>query len=262
MLNKRTYFIFSLTCLVIILASCNMPGTQPAPDSPAASPPTDTPAPPPTATPALGLNDLTYQVQFKITTTSDWTSLRLLSGGDWYNIEVASSSPEAMEAGFSGGFLMLSQGTDRATAGEQIELVAKALLAHMDPAAPLIIEVERGNLGETLVEVSGFREGSPYPITTFTWDGNKSSGPNAQTYELSPQPFLGSNPNEYIVIAQMNFWYFGPYSASTIPRTRMWCINRSNGRWNTVWTHFPLSGTAPKKTAWESRWKGSWTMFS
>ena len=43
-----------------------------------------------------------------------------------------------------------------------------------------------------------------------TLDGIQPGEKNAQTYEVSPQPFLGTALNEYIVIAQLNFWYYGP----------------------------------------------------
>ncbi len=42
-----------------------------------------------------------------------------------------------------------------------------------------------------------------------TWDGKKEFGSNTQEFEVSTLPILGTNPNEHIVIAQLNFWFYG-----------------------------------------------------
>jgi hypothetical protein len=54
-------------------------------------------------------------------------------------------------------------------------------------------------------------EETPIIVAVLTWDGiNAGKTNNSQAYEVSPQPFLGATPNEYIVIGQLNFWYYGP----------------------------------------------------
>jgi hypothetical protein len=77
----------------------------------------------------------------------------------------------------------------------------------------LKFELERGVIGFTQVEIL-LQESNGYsPVTTLKWEGRRSSDLATEVYEVSPQRFLGSNPNEYIVISQLNFWYFGdgPY---------------------------------------------------
>ena len=91
-----------------------------------------------------------------------------------------------------------------------MELVVEALLTDLEPANPLTFEIERGHIGSTQVEISSYPEETPTVVAVLTWDGINSGERNTQTYEVSPQPFLGAAPNEYIVIAQLNFWYYGP----------------------------------------------------
>jgi hypothetical protein len=192
-------------------SACNLPENNPT-SPPTISPttPPATPLPEPTATPPLKSGTPTYRVQFKITTTSDWTSLRLVSGGNWYEVTSKPEGGRILSADFDGVYLSLIQSLTHAEAGETVVMEAEGLLANLDPNKPLVFEVERGNIGTTQVEIFHYEEGTPIRTTIFTWDGIKSSGPNAQVYEISPQPFLGTNPNEYIVIAQLNFWYYGP----------------------------------------------------
>lgn len=223
-MGRKLLLLWLALCLglVLIQSSCNLP--LPENNSLDAPPPTaqdqssDQPpdqSPDLSDEPEIPANDLIcpdqldHRVQFRITTTSDWTSLRLLSGGQWCRVELLSSSEEADTAGFEDNALSIVQDTSRAFRRDSVELVAEGYLAYLDPEQPLIFEIERGNLGSTQVEVFHLVGESFSPVTTFTWGRIKQHGRNAQEYEVSPQPFLGTTPNEYIVIAQLNFWYYG-----------------------------------------------------
>lgn len=175
------------------------------------SEPTETPLPSPTATaPPTQRPGPSYRAQIKISTTSDWTVVRLVGGGDWYDLTVVSASQQALSAGVDGDQLSLSQSIDRAGAGRSVELVADVSLTGLDPEETLLFEVERGHIGSTQVEISSDQDGPPRVITVFTWDGISSGEHNTQAFEVSPEPFLGAKRNEYVVIAQLNFWYYGP----------------------------------------------------
>ncbi len=152
----------------------------------------------------------TYRTRIRVSTTSDWTAVRLISGGSLHNIKVTSSSQEALSAGVEGGSILLRQSTERAQGGQSVELVVEALLADLKPANPLSFEIERGHLGATRVDIFSYYSEAGTVIASLSWDGIKPGGKNAQTYEVSPQPFLGAAVNQYIVIAQLNFWYYGP----------------------------------------------------
>jgi hypothetical protein len=75
---------------------------------------------------------------------------------------------------------------------------------------PLRFEIERGHIGSTRVEISSYAGVTSTVVAVLTWEGIKPGEKNTQTYEISPQPFLGAAPNEYLVIAQLNLWFYGP----------------------------------------------------
>jgi hypothetical protein len=152
-----------------------------------------------------------YRLRIRINTTSDWTTFRLTGGGYWYDFNVTSASTQAQSAGLEGDSIILSQSVGQAQGGKSVELVVEALLTDLEPANPLTFEIERGYIGSTQVEISSYTEETPTVVAVLTWDGiNAGKTNNAQAYEVSPQPFLGATPNEYIVIGQLNFWYYGP----------------------------------------------------
>ncbi len=91
-----------------------------------------------------------------------------------------------------------------------MELVVEALLTDLVQANSLTFEIERGHIGTTQVEISSYSEEDSIIVATLIWDGIQPGEKNAQTYKVSPQPFLNGALNEYIVIAQLNFWYYGP----------------------------------------------------
>jgi hypothetical protein len=47
-------------------------------------------------------------------------------------------------------------------------------------------------------------------VETLTWDGIQPSGENTQIYEIPVDRLLELRKNEFTVIAQLNFWYYGP----------------------------------------------------
>ncbi len=172
--------------------------------------PTEPPPPSPTSTAARPQpTSPSYRAQIRISTTSDWTILRLTSGGYWYDVVVTSASEQAQFAGLDGDSLSLSQSLDRAQKSQSVELVAELLLTNLGKS-PLVFEIERGYIGSTRVEISCYKEDTPTTVAVLTWDGIGAGPRNAQAYDVSAQPFLGAAPNEYIVIAQLNFWFYGP----------------------------------------------------
>ena len=215
--------VVELTLVMLLLVACvtlqptptsrSMPPTVTSkPILPTPTPmPTDTPLASPTATMSPPQSTArSYRAQIRISTASDWTELRLVAGGNWHDLTVASASEQALSAGFDGDHFSLSQSIDRAEAGESIELVADAFFTELDPPGPLVFEIERGHIGSTQIELSIYRDGTPRVIADFTWDGISSGERNTQVFDVSSEAFVGTRPNEYIVIGQLNFWYFGP----------------------------------------------------
>jgi len=166
-------------------------------------------SPTPKPTPQLSADTPTHLVQFHITTTSDYAFIGLKSGGNWYELSIVSQSEHIKNAGIESGHIFLNQDLTRAEGGGSVDIVVEALIAYLDEEQPLVFEIERGHIGYTQVKLLHFKDQTPMPVTTFTWDGIKEFGRNAQEFEVSTLPILGTNPNEHTVIAQLNFWFYG-----------------------------------------------------
>jgi len=280
---RSSSFLLSLTivCCGFVLASCSLPraGTpQPIVEAPTViEAPAESvePTPPPAPSPS-------YPTRIRVSTTSDWTVVRLTSGGTLHEMHVTSSSQEALSAGLDGTTISLSQSIGRAQGGESVEIVVEARLAGLDPATPLTLEIERGHIGTTRVDIFSYYREPATIVASFTWDGIQPGGKNAQTYEVSPQSFLGtaSAANEYIVIAQLNFWYYGAgfwggfenenherntpltrsWARPITPATRPSSTSRSSGRLNTASTLSRSSGLRHAALVEEMTWRRRWMM--
>ena len=152
----------------------------------------------------------TCHAQIGIVTTSDWTTVRLLSGGSLQDLRVISASAHALSAGFDGDTISLSQSLGRAEAGQSVEWVVEVLVTGIEPRSKVVFEIERGHIGSTQIEIQRNQGEAPRVIAVLTWDGISSGARNSQVYELSSEAFTDARPNEHIVIAQLNFWYYGP----------------------------------------------------
>jgi hypothetical protein len=198
-----------IVAMLLILTACNFPQGINQPSDTSDTQPTDTKTPSqPTAT-EVQIIGPSYPIKLKISTTSDWTTVRLTGGGIWHEFTIDSADTEAGLANFEDGQLILDQPLSRAESGYTVDMEASGLISNLDPAAPILVEIDRGHIGATQVEIYRTLEDSPSQVTTLNYAGISGSADNSQVYEVSPQPFIGSPPNEYIVIAQLNFWYYG-----------------------------------------------------
>ncbi len=211
--------------LMVALASCSSPsGPSVAPSQTSATVATTIPRP--TAVPgisasAIGATPLIDKVLIHITTTSDWTNLRLVSGGTWVNPTTVSSSPEATAATIEGNLISLSQPLARAQAGQEVEITLNVFFSDLIPHDQVVFDIQRGFIGSTQVEISAYTGGQPVLLKTFTWDKtNTANGNNLEVRILAADilipptatltvPTTLPKPNDYIVIAQLNLWYFG-----------------------------------------------------
>lgn len=150
-----------------------------------------------------------HQARVIITTSSDWTTIRLREGL-WHSLSVISTSDQAQLGEINQDQIQLGQPLSRAEAGKEVELVLEVYFAELERGATLVFEIERGHIGSSKVEIQQVLEEGPRTITQFSWDGAQTAGSNSQRYEVAADAFLDPAPNEYIVIAQLNFWYYGP----------------------------------------------------
>jgi hypothetical protein len=206
-------------CLILMLSACTTQSTPKPSFYPTSTftqkySPSLTPSKSRSATLSPSLTNTagipSYRAQIHITTTSDWTTFRLVSGGVLIDKTVLSASAEATRAEFSGDRFFLSQPIAQAQAGKTIEMVADLSIGHIAADGTLIIEIDRGYLGSTQVRISNYLCAGPSLVETLTWGGIKSAGHNTQSFEVPAREIVQPGPNKYIVIAQLNFWYYGP----------------------------------------------------
>lgn len=170
----------------------------------------DTPESEPTAEPKNTEITPARDLRIRIITTSDWTTLKLVEGAVLDDYEILSSSSEVSVADFAQGIFVIKQPIDQAEVGQSVELFADLSITEESFGGELVLEIDRGHIGMTMVEISKFACGQPKVVEIFTWDGIQTSGENIQQFTMPINLLFEPSPNEYIVIAQHNFWYFGP----------------------------------------------------
>jgi hypothetical protein len=125
-----------------------------------------------------------------------------------------SSSPEATTATIEGNLISLSQPLARAQAGKEVGMTLDVFFDDMIPYDQVVFEIQRGFIGSTQVEISTYTGGQPVLLKTFTWDKtNTANGNNLEVQILAADiltpPTAMPKPNDYIVISQLNLWFFG-----------------------------------------------------
>ncbi len=135
-----------------------------------------------------------YRARIKITTTSDWTTFGVVSGGSWLRPSLVSANGEATYAGLEGDRFLLTQPLTRAEVGGRVEMVVDIFFADLDPEGMLVFEIERGHLGSTQVELHNYLGSEPVVIETFWWDGINPDERNTLTVQTPAAGLLGSTP--------------------------------------------------------------------
>ena len=136
----------------------------------------------------------THRVRIQVTTTSDWTTLDIVSGGTWLRPEMVSASPGATFAGMEAGdSLALLQSVADAERGIQVQMTWDLLLSAIEPAGDLVLNIERGNIGETTVTVFNYSGDTPISIEKFYWSGI-TSGRNSHRVEVPISALITTVP--------------------------------------------------------------------
>ncbi len=112
----------------------------------------------------------TYRARLQIATTSDWTTLNVVSGGAWIRPELVSASPNLVHADMEAGdrFLLMQPLAD-AEKGTSVQMTWDVLLSGLDPAGNLVLEIDRGNLGGTTVTIFNYQAQTPVAVKSFHW---------------------------------------------------------------------------------------------
>ncbi len=112
-----------------------------------------------------------YRARLSITTTSDWTTLDVVSGGAWVRPERVSASASATTAGMEqGDRFVLMQSLADANAGKQVEMTWDVLLNGLVPGQDLVLQIDRGNIGKTQVTIYNYLGTAPVEVGTFEWN--------------------------------------------------------------------------------------------
>lgn len=117
----------------------------------------------------------TYRMRIQITTTSDWVTVNLKSGGMLINPQLASSSPEATNLGVNGNRFSINQTIARANSGASVELAVDVYLSALQAGAPLQFVMESGAVGSTTVKLFNYRRDSPVEANQMQWTGTSKT---------------------------------------------------------------------------------------
>ena len=106
------------------------------------------------------------KIRIQVTTTSDWATLTLRSGGKLVDPKVISSSSEATNLGASDNRLSINQTIQRANSGASVELVVDASLTGAQTGGQLEFVIESGAIGDTTVKLFNYLKNSPMEVST------------------------------------------------------------------------------------------------
>jgi serine/threonine-protein kinase len=151
-----------LIALLIYLGATTLTGPTPGTgDQPATSPPTEAmaqiaspvparpTAPPATKEPSPALLAGPYTTRLRLTTKSDWTSLRLVSGGNWADPQIVQLSEEGEISLETDGTILLRQPCALERDCKEIEAILDLALVDVVPGGQLVIGIDRGHWGWT-----------------------------------------------------------------------------------------------------------------
>jgi hypothetical protein len=132
-----------------------------------------------------------YRLRIRIITTSDWTNVGLITGGDWMRPDILSVSEAADLAKMEGTRLRLTQPISRAEEGGQVEFSVDLLLTYLEKGEELVFEIERGHLGATKVEFYEYVGGEPQLVDSFLWAEINPGERNTETFQVSADDLVG-----------------------------------------------------------------------
>ena len=135
-----------------------------------------------------------YRARIVITTTSDWTTLELVSGGAWIGPELVSASPSALTADMEAGDrFVLTQSLDDARAGSQVEMIWDVSLTNLLSGQDLTLQIDRGNIGKTKVTIFNDLGETPIEVGSFQWD-QVTSDRNSHQIAIPFELLVSQNP--------------------------------------------------------------------
>jgi hypothetical protein len=134
-----------------------------------------------------------YRTRIRIMTTSDWTTLDLLSGGVWIRPVLTSASASATPGLEDGDRFVLKQSPADASASMDVEMTWDVMLTDLVPGQPLLLQIDRGDIGRTRVMIYNYTGDTPVEVKTFEWD-QRTTGRNSFQIAIPSDLLIGPNP--------------------------------------------------------------------
>lgn len=106
------------------------------------------------------------RIRIQITTTSDWATLTLKSGGTLINPRIVSASKEATNTGTDGNRFSINQTIARANSGASVELIVDVYLSDAQTDGQLEFVIESGAIGNTTIKLFNYLQDSPVEAST------------------------------------------------------------------------------------------------
>lgn len=106
------------------------------------------------------------KIRFQITTTSDWATLTLKSGGSLINPVIVSSSTEATNLSTSDNRFSINQTIQRANTGASVHLILDAYLSDATTGGQLEFVIESGAIGDTTIKLFNYLQNNPKEVST------------------------------------------------------------------------------------------------
>ena len=136
----------------------------------------------------------TYRARIKVSTTSDWTTLNIVSGGTWTRPERITASDSITQAAMeAGNRFILTQSLADANAGKEIEMTWDVALTGLANGQNLTLQIDRGNIGKTQVTIYNYVGSTPVVAKTFEWD-LVTTGRNSTQVTIPSDLLMNANP--------------------------------------------------------------------
>ena len=136
----------------------------------------------------------THRARISLATTSDWTTLGVLSGGSWMRPRLISAgTPHTSAEIEAGDRFLLTQSLADAEAGNRVEMIWDVLLTGLTPGQELILQIDRGNLGKTQVTIFNHLGETPVEVANFEWD-QVTTGRNSHQIAIPADLLIRTTP--------------------------------------------------------------------
>jgi hypothetical protein len=125
----------------------------------------------------------TVTLRIRFSTISDWSTLGLVSGGNWIRPDFLERSQDVDLAGFEGSNLALIQPLAQAESGNRVALAVDLQILLDVGTETLTFHLDRGGIGSSTVAFYRVVDGVETLLESYTWSGHNDTERN--TYPVT-----------------------------------------------------------------------------